>query len=110
MQNKFKLNRKYYFNNNTLIYYIKNCYRGKSLEYLQPYLQIDSLILFEIVNKLFTKLKKVYGDLHCKEYIIEKFKKLKISSKSFNTFYLKFIKLTTKLKYTKKNITIRIYT
>lgn len=51
---------------------------------------------------MFTKLKKVYSNFHCKQYAIEKFKKLMMSLGFFNTFYLEFIKLATRLKITKK--------
>lgn len=48
------------------------------------------------------KLEEIYDDLHCKENVIEKFRKLKICLGSFNTFHSEFIKLVAKLKFTKK--------
>ena len=102
IQNKLKLNQKHYLDNNTQIYYAKNCYRDEVLEHLQLHLHINLLIPFEIVDNLFTKLEKVYGNSHCKKYAIEKFRELKMGSRSFNAFYSKFIKLAAKLKFTKK--------
>ena len=102
MQNKLKLNQKYYSNNNTQIYYIKNCYESKILEYLQPHLRANSFISFKIVDDLLIKLKKVYSNFYCQKYIIKKFRKLKISLKFFNVFYSKFIKLAAELKFTKE--------
>ena len=60
------------------------------------------MILFEIVDNLFAKLKDVYSDPYCKEYAIKKFRKLKISSGFFNIFYSKFVKLAAKLEFTKE--------
>ena len=51
---------------------------------------------------MFIKFEKVYGNLYCKKHTIKNFKELKIGSKFFNTFYSKFIKLVTKLKFTKE--------
>ena len=102
MQSKLKLNQKHYLDNNIQIYYAKNCYKDEVLEYLQPYFCADLLILFETVDNLFTKLKKVYDNLYCKKYIIKKFRELKIGLRSFNAFYSKFIKLAVKLEFTKK--------
>ena len=58
--------------------------------------------MFETVNNMFTKLEKVYENLYCKKYIKEKFKELKMDIKSFNSYYSKFIYLTTKLEFTKE--------
>ena len=55
-----------------------------------------------MVNNLFTKLEKVYGNSHCKKHTIEKFKELKMGLGSFNAFYLKFIKLVAKLMFIKE--------
>ena len=102
MQSKLKLNQEHYSDNDIQICYAKNRYGGKALEHLQPHLYADSLIPFEIVDDLFTKLEEVYGDLHRKEHVIEKFKELKMGSGSFNAFYLEFIKLATELEFTKE--------
>ncbi len=59
MQSKLKLNRERYPDNNTPICYAKNCCGGKALKHLQPQLLVDSLIPFEIIEELFTKLEKV---------------------------------------------------
>lgn len=102
MQNKLKPNWEYYFDNDTQIYYTENRCGNKALKYLQLHFCADSLILFEIVDDLFTKLEEVYDNSHCKDYVIEKFKELKIGSGSFNNFYSKFIKLRAKLKFIKE--------
>ena len=60
------------------------------------------MILFKIVDNLFTKLKEVYGNPYYKEYIIEKFRKLKMGLRFFNTFYSDFIKLAAKFKFIKE--------
>lgn len=68
------------------------------------------MILFEIVDKLFIKFEKVYGDFfHCKKYVIEIFKELKMGMRLFNTFYSKFIKLAIKLEF-KKEILLQEFT
>ena len=67
------------------------------------------MIPFETVDILFIKLKEVYGNPYYKNHIIEKFKELKIGTKSFNTFYSEFIKLAVKLKFKKKDIIAKIY-
>ena len=102
MQNKLKLNQKYYFDNNTQIYYIKNRYEDKTLEYLYFHLRTNLLILFEIIDNIFIKLKELYTSFYCKEYIMKKFRELKIGLGFFNVFYSKFIKLAAKLEFTKK--------
>ena len=56
---------------------------------------------------MFTKLEKVYGNLYCKKYIMEKFQKLKIGSRFFNIFYSEFIKLAVKFKLTKKILLLK---
>lgn len=58
--------------------------------------------MFEIVNKLFIKSEKVYGDFYYKKHIIEKFIKLKINILFFNIFGSKFIKLAIKFKFIKE--------
>ena len=102
MQNKLKLNQEHYSDNDTQICYAVNRCEGKTLDYLQLYLRSDSLILFETVDELFTKLEEVSRNPHCKEDVIEKFRELKMGSGSFNAFYSEFIKLATELKFTKK--------
>ena len=102
MQSKLKLNREHYSDNDTQICYAEKRYGDKALEYLQPHLHADSLILFETVDELFIKLEKVYEDSHCKEHAMENFGELKIDSGSFNTFYSEFIKLAAKLEFTKE--------
>ena len=102
MQNKLKLNWEYYFDNNTQICYAKNHCGDKALKHLQLYFCANSLISFKIVDNLFTKLKEVYSNLYYKKYIIEKFKELIISSRFFNVFDLKLIKLAAKLEFTKE--------
>ena len=87
MQSKLKFNREYYPDNNTQIYYAENHYGGEALEHLQPHLCADSLISFETVDELFTKLEEVYGNPHHKKHAIEKFRKLKMGSGSLNAFY-----------------------
>ena len=96
------LNQEYYPDNDTQICYAKNRCKGKALEHLQLHLRADSLIPFETVDNLFTKLEEVYDDPHCKKHAMEKFKELKIGLGSFNTFYSEFIKLTAKLEFTKE--------
>ena len=48
------------------------------------------------------KLEKVYNNSHQKKYAMKKSTILKIGSKSFNNFYLEFIKLVTKFKFKKE--------
>ena len=72
------------------------------MEYLQFHLCANSLILFKIINKLFTKFEEVYKDFHCKKHAMKKLKELKIGMDSFNAFHSKFIKLAVKLKFTKE--------
>ena len=102
MRSKLKLNRKHYSDNDTQICHAENRCGGEALEYLQPHLRTDSLIPFETVDDLFTKLEEVYGDPHCKEHAMEKFRELKMGSGSFNAFYSEFIKLAAELEFTKE--------
>ena len=102
MQSKLKLNQKHYLDNDTQICYTQNRYGGKALKHLSPHLRTDSLIPFETVDNLFTKLEEVYDDLHHKKPVIEKFKELKMGSESFNTSYSEFIKLAAKLEFIKE--------
>ena len=102
MRSKLQLNWKHYPDNNTQICYAENRCEGEAREHLKSHLYADSLILFEIVDNLFTKLEKVYGDPHCKEHAIEKSRELKMGSSSFNAFYLEFIKLAAKLEFIKE--------
>lgn len=60
------------------------------------------MIPFKTLDQLFTKLKEVYGDSHCKKQIGKKFRRLKIGTRSFNAFYSEFIRLLTKRKFTKE--------
>ena len=102
MQCKLKFHWEHYLDNDTQICLAKNCYRSKAPKHLPLYLYADSLILFEIIDDLFTKLEKVYGNSYCKKYTKEKFRESKIGSESFNTFYSEFIKLVAKLKFRKE--------
>ena len=102
IQNKLKLNQEYYPDNDTQICYILNRYGGKVLKYLQPHLRSDSLIPFEIRDKLFKKLEEVYGNPYRKKHAMEKFTKLKMGSRSFNVFYSEFIKLAAELESIKE--------
>ena len=102
MQSELMLNREHYPDNNTKIYYAKNCCGGKALEHLQPHLLVDSLIPFETIGELFTKLEEFYWDPHCKDHAIEKFGELKMGSGSFNAFYSEFFKLAANLEYIKE--------
>ena len=86
MQSKLKLNQEHYSDNVTQICYVENHYGDKALKHLQPHLHADSLIPFETVDKLFTKLEEVYGDPHRKEHAMEIFRELKMGSRSFNAF------------------------
>lgn len=96
IQNKLKLNQKYYLHNDTQIYYAKNYCGGNILNHL--YLWIP----FEIIDKLFIILEDVYRNFYYKKHVIENFKKLKIDMGSLNTFYSKFIKLVVKFKFIKE--------
>lgn len=85
-----------------MFYYAKNYYRVEALEHLQLDFYVDLLIPFEIVDNFVIKLKKVYGNSYCKKLAMEKFKELKIGSRSFNVFYLKYNKLITKFEFIKE--------
>lgn len=102
MQIKLKLNQEHYFDIDIYICYVKNYYKSKALEYLQFHLCTNLLISFKIINKLFTKLERVYKDFHCQKHTIKKFGELKIDIRFFNIFYFEFIKLTTKFGFTKE--------
>ena len=102
MRSKLKLNQEHYPDNDTQICYAENRCGGEALEHLQPHLRADSLIPFETVDDLFTKLEEVYGDPHRKEHAMEKFRELKMGSGSFNAFYSEFIKLAAELEFTKE--------
>ena len=60
------------------------------------------MISFEIVNKLFQKFEKTYGDHYYEKYALKKLKKLKMGIKFLNTLYSKFINLIAKLEFIKE--------
>ena len=66
---------------------------------MEPYLRLNLITLFAIIENLFNQLKDIFSNLYQKKYTIEKFQDLKMGASSFNDFYSEFIYLALDLKY-----------
>ena len=100
MQSKFKINWDHYLSERSKLTYAKNWVRRKALQYLEIYLQLNSITLLTTINNLFNYLKDIFGNLHWKKHAIEKFQELKMEASLSSNFYSKFIWLTSDLEYT----------
>ena len=70
------------------------------MQHLEPCLRLNSIISFATIEDLFNHLEDIFGNLHWKEYTMEKFQDLKMGARLFNDFYSEFICLALELEYT----------
>lgn len=67
MQNKFEINWDYHPINRNKLFYVKNRVKKKTLQYLKPYLQLNLITFFAIIENLFNYLKDIFGDFYQKK-------------------------------------------
>ena len=102
MQGKFEINWDHFLLERSKLIYAENWVRGKTLQYLKPCFQLNSITLFTTIDNLFNYLKDIFGNPHWKKYAMEKFRELKMGASLFSDFYFKFIWLASDLEYTLK--------
>ncbi len=100
MQGKFEINWDHYPSERSKLIYVENRVEGKALQHLELCLRLNSITLFTTINDLFNNLKDIFGNPYQKEYVMEKFRDLKMGASSFSDFYSKFIRLASNLEYT----------
>lgn len=79
--------------------YIKNQYDNAAMNHLVPCCQKMPPHLFIIGKKMFDLLEKIDGNLNCLHTLINKFSKLQIKNKDFNTFWVGFLHFLADLDY-----------
>lgn len=65
----------------------------KKKAFYQPkfYLLVNLITFFATIEDLFNHLKDIFGNFYQKEYVIKKFRELKMEASLFIEFYSKFI-------------------
>lgn len=99
IQGKFEINYDHYLTDKSKLIYVENRIRKKVLQHLEPYLRLNLITFFTIIENLFNHLKNIFGNSHEKKHAIEKFQNLKIGFSSFKNFYSEFIYLASDLEY-----------
>ena len=100
IQGKFEINWDYYLTDQSKLIYAENRVGGKTLLHLKPFLRINSIILFAIIENLFNYLEDIFDNPHQKKHTMKKLQELKMEASSFSDFYSKFIQLASNLEYT----------
>ena len=64
MQGKFEINWDHYFIDQSKLIYAENRVGGKTLQYLEPCLRVNSITSFVTIEDIFNYLEDIFGKFH----------------------------------------------